>query len=213
MSRAAASCRADFQYIENQAEFFTTLRRRPHVLAINNTNVLNDTTVLTLRYGWQTWRDQTDTATFGPGLGSLGFSSTYVNAINEAGRTMFPELLFDDIDDVGGWGGDRTRWTGPYAINGTLTKLMGTHSLKFGGDFRQLGIKATTETSANTGALVLGGQFLVRSTVYQPQRCRRPRVCEPAARPSRSTGRCPTTSAKASGSRATTEPTSRTTGA
>ena len=98
----------DFQYIENQAEFFTTLRRRPHVLAINNTNILNDTTVLTLRYGWQTWRDQTDTATFGPGLGSLGFSSNYVNAVNEAGRTMFPELLFDDIDDVGGWGGDRT---------------------------------------------------------------------------------------------------------
>ena len=149
----------DFQYIENQAEFFTTLRRRPHVLAINNTNVLNDTTVLTLRYGWQTWRDQTDTATFGPGLGSLGFSSNYVNAVNEAGRTMFPELLFDDIDDVGGWGGDRTRWTGPYAINGTLTKLMGAHSLKFGGDFRQLGIKAATETSDNTGALVLGGSF------------------------------------------------------
>ena len=55
---------ADFQYIENQAEFFTTLRRRPHVLAINNTNILNDTTVLTLRYGWQTWQDQTDTATY-----------------------------------------------------------------------------------------------------------------------------------------------------
>jgi hypothetical protein len=27
---------ADFLYIENQAEFFTTLRRRPHVLAINS---------------------------------------------------------------------------------------------------------------------------------------------------------------------------------
>jgi hypothetical protein len=38
---------ANFQYIENQAEFFPTLRRRPHVLAINNTNVLNDSTVET----------------------------------------------------------------------------------------------------------------------------------------------------------------------
>ena len=36
---------------------------------------------------------------------------------------------------------------------------MGAHSLKFGGDFRQLGIKAATETSDNTGALVLGGSF------------------------------------------------------
>ena len=40
-------------------DFFSTLRRRPHVLAINATNVLNDSTVLTFRYGWQTWQDQT----------------------------------------------------------------------------------------------------------------------------------------------------------
>lgn len=150
---------AGFQYIENQAEFFTTLRRRPHVLSINNTNVLNDTTVLTLRYGWMTWQDQTDTATYGPGLASLGFSANYINAINEAGRTMFPELLFDDIDDVGGWGGDLTRWTGPYAINATLTKLWGSHNIKTGVDFRELGIKTTTEVSDNTGARFLAGSF------------------------------------------------------
>ena len=150
---------ADFQHIENQAEFFTTLRRRPHVLAINNTNVLNDSTVLALRFGWLTWQDQTDTATYAPGLGSLGFSSNYVNAINEAGRTMFPELLFDDIDDVGGWGGDLTRWTGRYAVNATLTKLFGTHSVKAGADFRELGLEVTTELSPNTGGRFLGGSF------------------------------------------------------
>jgi hypothetical protein len=149
----------DFQYIENQAEFFTTLRRRPHVLAFNATNILNDSTVLTFRYGWQTWQDQTDTATFSPGLASLGFSQTYLNAINPDGLNTFPELLFDDIDDVGGWGGDRTRWTGPYAINGTITKLMGAHSLKAGADMRKLGINVTSELSPNTGGLFLGGSF------------------------------------------------------
>jgi trimeric autotransporter adhesin len=148
-----------FEYIENQAEFFTTLRRRPHVIAINNTNVINDTTVLTVRYGWQTWKDQTDTALYDPGLASLGFSSGYINAINEAGRSMFPELLFDDIGDVGAWGGDRTRWTGPYAFNATLTKLFGSHSIKAGADARRLGIKAATETSPNTGELALAGSF------------------------------------------------------
>ena len=149
----------EFQYIENHAEFFTTLRRRPHVLAINATNILNDSTVLTFRYGWQTWQDQTDTAVFQPGLGSLGFSPTYLNAINPEGLTTFPELLFDDIDDVGGWGGDRTRWTGPYALNATITKLWGAHSLKAGADMRKLGIKVTAETSPNTAALFLGGSF------------------------------------------------------
>jgi trimeric autotransporter adhesin len=150
---------ADFQYIENQAEFFTTLRRRPHILAINNTFIVNPTTVITARFGWQTWQDQTDRANYSPGLGSLGFSSSYLDAINADGRNMFPELLFDEVDDVGGWGGDRTRWTGPYALNGTLTKLMGSHSWKMGADARQLGIKTTTETSPNTAELALAGSF------------------------------------------------------
>jgi trimeric autotransporter adhesin len=149
----------DFKYIENQGEFFTTLRRRPHVLAINSTNVLNDSTVLALRYGWLTWQDQTDTAVYDPGLASLGFSNNYVNAINEEGRTMFPELLFDDITDVGGWGGDKTRWTGRYAINATLTKLMGSHSIKAGADMRELGLEITTELSNDSGGRFLGGSF------------------------------------------------------
>ncbi len=150
---------ADFQYIENQAEFFTTLRRRPHIIAINNTNVLNDSTVMTLRFGWLTWQDQTDVATFQPGLASLGFSPNYVNAINPEGRNMFPELLFDDIDNVGGWGGDRTRWTGPYAFNAAISKLWGTHNLKAGVDVRRLGIKVTAELADNTGERFLGGSF------------------------------------------------------
>ena len=81
---------ADFQYIENQAEFFTTLRRRPHVLAINNTNILNDTTVLTLRYGWQTWQDQTDTASYSSGPRLARIQLRLLNAINAAGRDDVP---------------------------------------------------------------------------------------------------------------------------
>jgi len=150
---------APFQYIENQAEFFPTLRRRPHVVAINNTNVLNDSTVMTLRFGWTTWKDTTDTAVFEPGLGSLGFSSNYVNALSAAGQSNFPELTFDDIDDVGGWGGDNVRWNSPYSINGTLTKLLGSHSIKIGADLRKMSLQTTTETSDNTGFRFLGGSF------------------------------------------------------
>jgi hypothetical protein len=149
----------DFKYIEDQAEFFTTLRRRPHILAINNTNILNDSTVLTLRYGWETWQDQTDTATYDPGLASLGFNSAFVNGLSEEARSIFPELFYDDNDNVGGWGGDRTRWTGPAAFNATLTKLMGTHSLKAGADYRKLGINITSEVSPNTGARFQAGRY------------------------------------------------------
>ena len=38
------------------------------------------------------------------------------------------------------------RWNSPYSINGTLSKLMGSHSLKIGGDLRRLGVKLATES-------------------------------------------------------------------
>jgi hypothetical protein len=138
---------AEFEYIENTAEYFTTLRRRPHALVFNNTNILNDTTVLTLRYGWTTWQDSNDFSEYGPGLASLGFSPAYVNALDPDGPLMFPNLVFNDgTGNVGGWGGTQRRWNGPIAINAALTKLWGNHSIKAGGDFRKFGITTTTET-------------------------------------------------------------------
>ena len=61
-------------YIASQDNFFGPLRRRPHVAVINNTNILNDTTVVTLRYGFSTWQDSCDKQPFSAGIGSLGFS-------------------------------------------------------------------------------------------------------------------------------------------
>jgi trimeric autotransporter adhesin len=144
---------ADFVYLENDAEFFTTLRRRPHALVFNNTNILSDTMVLTMRYGWTTWQDQSDFAGYPPGLASLGFNPAYVAGLDPDGPNMFPQLNFNENTSiVGGWGGNRRRWNGPLAINGTLTKLWGNHSFKMGADVRELGISTTTETE-------MSGQF------------------------------------------------------
>ena len=66
----------------------------------NNTNILNDTTILSLRYGWTTWQDQTDKVAFEPGLASLGFASNFVNAIHPDGRDLFPDLNFDEVRDI-----------------------------------------------------------------------------------------------------------------
>jgi hypothetical protein len=138
-------------YIASQDNFFGPLRRRPHVAVANNTNILNDTTVLTLRYGFSTWQDACDPQPFAAGIGSLGFSSNYTNALTE--KNIFPSLLFDEVVDVGGWGGSApTRWKSPYSINGTLSKLWGSHSLKAGADVRRLGIETVTESN-------MGGSF------------------------------------------------------
>ncbi|MBI1873573.1 MAG: TonB-dependent receptor, partial [Acidobacteria bacterium] len=80
----------------------------------------------------------------------LGFSSAYVNALTE--KDIFPSLSFRDVPAVGGYGGSRRRWNGPFAVNGSLSKLWGSHSLKFGADARQTGITTTTASE-------MGGSF------------------------------------------------------
>jgi hypothetical protein len=140
----------DAWYIASQENFFGPLRRRPHALVFNNTNIINDTTVLTLRYGWTTWQDACDKQAFSPGIGSLGFSSNYTNALSQ--KDVFPDLRFDDVMDVGGWGAIPNRWKSPYSINGTLSKLMGSHSFKVGGDMRRLGVATVSDTQ-------MGGRF------------------------------------------------------
>ncbi|MEX2273306.1 MAG: carboxypeptidase-like regulatory domain-containing protein [Vicinamibacterales bacterium] len=141
----------DDWFIASQDNFFGPLRRRPHVMVVNNTNILNDTTVLTLRYGWSTWADSCDKQAFSAGIGSLGFSSNYVNALAE--KDVFPSLGFSDgVQSVGGWGGIPNRWKSPYSINGTLSKLWGSHSLKLGADMRRLGVDTVSTTN-------MGGSF------------------------------------------------------
>ena len=142
----------DKWFMADHREFFGPLRRRPHVLVFNNTNVLSNTSVLTLRYGWTTWQDSYDKQAYVPGLQSLGFNPAYVSALSPGGATTFPSIDFDEVTGVGGWGGQPARWKGEYAINGTLTKLWRAHSIKIGGDLRQLGVALATET-------LLGGAF------------------------------------------------------
>jgi hypothetical protein len=137
--------KADKLFMADQSQWFGPLRRRPHVLVLNNTNVLNNTTVVSVRYGFSTWQDSCDAQPFSAGVQSLGFSPGYVSALGPGGSDTFPSLQFDDTENVGGWGPIPVRWKGPYAINGALTKLMGSHSLKFGADVRRLGVKIATE--------------------------------------------------------------------
>jgi len=151
---------ADKLFMADQDQWFGPLRRRPHVLVFNSTNVLNDRTVLTMRYGFSTWQDSCDKQAFTPGLQSLGFASNYVNALGPGGSDTFPSLSFDQVESVGGWGGYPTRWKSPATINATITHLRGSHSFKFGGDFRRMGVALdNTVALGPNGEPALGGSF------------------------------------------------------
>ena len=57
------------------------LKRRPQILALNNTWVLSDSSVLALRFGWTEFPDNnTLTIDFDPA--TLGFSPTFLNQID-----------------------------------------------------------------------------------------------------------------------------------
>jgi trimeric autotransporter adhesin len=156
---------ADKLFMADQDQWFGPLRRRPHVLTVNATDVLNDRTVLTMRYGFSTWQDSCDKQAFTPGLQSLGFAPSYVNALGPGGSDTFPSLYFDQgTEAVGGWGGYPTRWKSPVTINATVTHLKGSHSYKFGGDFRRMGVALdNTVALGPNGEPALGGSFQFNS--------------------------------------------------
>jgi hypothetical protein len=150
----------DHYFIADQSQWFGPLRRRPHVLVLNNTSILSDTTVMTLRYGFTTWQDSCDKQAFSPGLQSLGFNPTYVNAIATGGRDTFPALMFDQVESVGGWGGSPRRWKSPASVNGAITKLLGSHSVKAGADYRRVGVAlGNTISEGAFDVPALGGIF------------------------------------------------------
>ena len=126
------------------------LERRPHVLVFNNTNILNDTTVLTTRYGWTTWLDNTLPNGFPGGPGALGFDSSFQNSLDPAGQDLFPGINFAGNVGYRDLGQDSKslgrRWKSPITFNAAVSKLSGSHTFKVGGDFRQLGIDTPTRT-------------------------------------------------------------------
>lgn len=125
------------------------LVRHPKVFVLNNTNVLNNTTVLSLRYGYTSFPDgrycvggAPGRGCFEDGLASLGFSQTFLNSVDATAKNLFPLLTFQDFTGVGQHLNTAPIvWGGPYAVNAALTTLVGRHSLKFGADARELYVK------------------------------------------------------------------------
>lgn len=111
------------------------LKRRVHVLALNNTWLPSSNTVLTLRYGWTQFRDDDTTSVdFDPA--QLGFSSTFLNAVQ---TKKFPVVDMTDYYSLGATD-PSPRNLYSWSANATLSRLVGRHTLKAGADFRTIGI-------------------------------------------------------------------------
>ncbi len=113
--------------------------RRPKVLALNSTHVPNPTTVVTLRAGWMSFSSVTTPGSDGFDMASLGFPASYVSAVS---AQKFPRIGVLDKGQAGGAligdAGYAYTKDNSYSFNGSVSKLLGRHTVKTGADFRHL---------------------------------------------------------------------------
>jgi hypothetical protein len=129
-----------FQFISRQAAF-------DHVW------VMNSTTVMNLRYGFNRFVRGTDTnpANHGFDLTSIGFPAAY-NALIGDDLRRFPRF---DITGYQGTGfGGEFRPNETHAFIGTINKSLGAHSLRTGFEFRRYAETSTFFANDQTGQFV-----------------------------------------------------------
>jgi trimeric autotransporter adhesin len=112
------------------------LKRRVNVLALNNTWLPGNNTVLTLRYGWTRFIDD-DTLSIGFDPATLGFSQSALSAMQVK---KFPLVSITDYYSLGAIDPTPRNWYS-WSTNGTLSKLFGRHTMKAGADYRLIGIE------------------------------------------------------------------------
>ena len=132
------------------------LDRVVNVFVLNNTYILNPSTVATFRFGMNTFDDD-NSLPYEFDARTLGFAPVFANAIEVQ---KFPALTLSGAGGYGGTGfsGQADRNYYSWGINGSLTRLAGSHSFKTGADYRILGIDALSY-GQSAGSFTFNGQF------------------------------------------------------
>ena len=125
----------------------STLGRNVHALAINNTFLPAATSVLTLRYGQTYFNDSWSNPAFGKDqFGSrLAIEGGFLDKLyaQEGYEGQFPKILVADFGDsgnaLGGTSNDDVQWLSR-EVSGTYGQFVGNHTLKWGGQWRRLGL-------------------------------------------------------------------------
>jgi hypothetical protein len=129
------------------------LDRAVNVLVLNNTYIVNSNTVATLRFGMNTFEDD-NSLPFDFDPATLGFSQSFLAAMPVK---KFPAITTTGYQGTGFTGvNNRDYYT--YGGNGTITRLLGSHSFKVGADYRILGIKAEN-FGQSSGSFTFNGSF------------------------------------------------------
>lgn len=119
------------------------LFRNVDALAVNNLFTINETTLLSVRYGYNTFDDNVDTISAGFDPAQLGFAQSFTRdiafkkfpAISTGGAYGSPSQ-----GALGSAAPNERRWYSHNFLTG-VSKLLGRHSLKAGFDYRKLSLE------------------------------------------------------------------------
>ena len=121
------------------------LFRTVHSIAVNNIWVPSNSSVWAFRYGYNSFVDDCVPAEFDPS--TLGFSQGYLSTLSQ--NNLLPKFPDFDVQGYGRDGaflGDRTfvpiTWYSHNA-NISFSKFIGKHTMKFGADYRKMGVDFT----------------------------------------------------------------------
>lgn len=127
---------------------------------LNNTYVLNSSTVLTLRGGYNKFDDNYNLNDRGGNplnfnVSTLGWPSALVSQMSDTQR--FPTMAITGYKGSG-WTNRQANGYYQYGANGTLSKLAGSHNAKVGGDYRVIGA-TSLNYGASTGTFTFTGTY------------------------------------------------------
>jgi hypothetical protein len=118
------------------------LFRNVDALAVNNIFTINQTTILSVRYGYNTFDDNVDTVSAGFDPATLGFAPSFTRdiAFNKFPAISTSGAYGPSQGALGSAAPNERRWYSHNFLTG-VSKLLGRHSLKAGFDYRKLSLE------------------------------------------------------------------------
>jgi hypothetical protein len=137
------------------------LARRPQIFALNNTWIPSDNSVLALRFGMTHFVDNsTLSIPFDPS--TLGFSQNFLGQLQQTGVSKFPQIFTTGYGVSGaqllGAINPSYRTYKSYGGNAAYSRFVGTHTYKFGADYRRIGVNLLNP-GCSASCLSFGREF------------------------------------------------------
>jgi hypothetical protein len=132
-------------------------------VGLNSTVVVNNTTVVTARFGYYHYPEVSTAPSTGMNLGNAGFPASFIGDVSVP---KMPSGLISGYGEIGGGMFNRTfgdpasssnTWHS-MSVNGTVSKLIGRHTIKVGGDYSKIGLDSITP-GQTTGTYFFDSQY------------------------------------------------------